>query len=76
LSAAETDFALARKGKSMNRKARHPSTRSLGLDGISIPFAGLEEMRYVDRTAQAGEKHTYAVVTINCAGLRSKPGTQ
>jgi hypothetical protein len=33
-------------------------------------------MRYVDRMAKAGEKHTYAVVTINSSGLRSKPATQ
>jgi len=40
------------------------------------PEAPVAEMRYVDRTVKAGEKHTYAVVTINTAGLRSKPATQ
>ena len=37
------------------------------------PEPPVAEMRYVDHTAKAGEKHTYAVVTINSAGLRSKP---
>ena len=40
------------------------------------PEPPVAEMRYLDRTAKAGEKHTYAVVTINSAGLRSKPATQ
>ena len=33
------------------------------------PEPPVAEMQYLDRTAKAGEKHTYAVVTINSAGL-------
>jgi hypothetical protein len=40
------------------------------------PEAPVAEMRYVDRTIKAVERHTYAVVTINSVGLRSKPATQ
>ncbi len=37
------------------------------------PAQPLPEMRYVDASAQAGEEHTYAIVTVNSAGLKSKP---
>ena len=30
-------------------------------------------MRYVDSSAKPGEKHTYAVVTVNSVGLKSEP---
>jgi pimeloyl-ACP methyl ester carboxylesterase len=39
------------------------------------PDQPLPEMRYVDVSAKAGEKHTYAVVTVNSVGLKSKPST-
>jgi pimeloyl-ACP methyl ester carboxylesterase len=35
------------------------------------PDQPLPEMRYVDALAKAGEKHTYAVITVNSVGLRS-----
>jgi sugar lactone lactonase YvrE len=37
------------------------------------PDQPLPEMRYVDASAKAGEEHTYAVVTVNSTGLKSKP---
>jgi hypothetical protein len=37
------------------------------------PSQPLPEMRYVDATAKAGEGHTYAVITVNSAGLKSAP---
>ncbi len=40
------------------------------------PEPPVAEMRYVDRTASAGLKHHYAVITVNSAGLRSKPATR
>jgi hypothetical protein len=37
------------------------------------PAQPLPEMRYVDASAKAGEKHAYAVIAVNSVGLRSKP---
>jgi fibronectin type 3 domain-containing protein len=37
------------------------------------PAQPLSEMRYRDTTAATGEKHSYAVVTINSVGLKSAP---
>ena len=33
----------------------------------------MPQMRYVDGSAKAGEKHTYSVITVNGVGLRSEP---
>ena len=33
----------------------------------------LPEMRYLDATARPGEKHAYAVLTVNSVGLKSEP---
>jgi pimeloyl-ACP methyl ester carboxylesterase len=37
------------------------------------PSQHMPEMRYVDASAKAGEKHTYAVITVNSVGLKSQP---
>ena len=38
------------------------------------PSQPMPQMRYVDTTAaSSGEKHTYAVITVNSVGLRSDP---
>lgn len=39
------------------------------------PSQPMLEMRYVDVSAKAGEKHTYSVITVNGGGVRSKPST-
>ena len=39
------------------------------------PVDPVPEMRYVDTSAMPGEKHSYAVVTVNSVGLRSKSAT-
>ncbi|MBN2292043.1 MAG: hypothetical protein JXM70_06430, partial [Pirellulales bacterium] len=40
------------------------------------PDQPLPEMRYVDSSAKPGEKHTYAVVSVNSVGLKSAPSTE
>ena len=40
------------------------------------PDQPLPEMRYVDTSAKAGEKHRYAVVTVNAVGLKSEPAEE
>ena len=37
------------------------------------PDKPLPEMRYRDASAKPGEKHTYAVITVNGVGLKSEP---
>lgn len=37
------------------------------------PSQPLPQMRYLDASAKAGEKHSYAIVTVNSVGLRSQP---
>jgi hypothetical protein len=37
------------------------------------PAQPLSEMRYMDATAKPGERHAYAVITVNSVGLRSSP---
>lgn len=39
------------------------------------PEAPLPQMRFVDKTAKAGEKAVYQVITVNTAGLKSEPAT-
>jgi len=40
------------------------------------PGQPLPEMRYVDSSAKPGEKHTYAVVSVNSVGLKSAPSAE
>jgi hypothetical protein len=39
------------------------------------PVQPLAEMRYIDKTSD-GQKHTYAVITVNSVGLSSAPTAQ
>ena len=37
------------------------------------PSQPLPQMRYVDTSAKAGEKHSYSIVSVNSVGLKSQP---
>jgi len=37
------------------------------------PSQPMPQMRYVDTSAKSGEKHAYAVITVNSVGLKSEP---
>ncbi len=70
-------FHIERDGKivaTVPKEAKNPFGRPLfqGLQYSDTPLAPLVEMRFVDETAVAGEKHVYRVVSENTAGLRSK----
>src|SRR5204863_4681345 len=75
-------FVILRDGQELAKLPEKPPANSYGsrlfqeMSYHDTPEPPIAEMRYVDRTAKAGEKHTYTVVTINSAGLRSKPATQ
>ena len=52
-------------------KFGHPLFQSMTYhDTPSQPMPG---MRYLDASTKSGEKHTYAVITVNGVGLKSKP---
>jgi hypothetical protein len=40
------------------------------------PDQPMPQMRYVDVSARADEKHSYSVVTVNSVGLKSKPSAE
>ena len=75
-------FVILRDGQELVKLPEKPPANSYGrrlfqeMSYHDTPEPPVAEMRYVDRTAKSGEKHTYAVVTINSVGLRSKPATQ
>jgi len=71
-------FIVLRDGKELAKVPENP----IGKFGRPLfqsmtyhdtPSQPMPEMRYVDTSAKAGEKHTYAVVTVNSVGLKSKP---
>jgi sugar lactone lactonase YvrE len=40
------------------------------------PAQPLPGMDYLDSSAKAGEKHTYAIISVNSVGLKSKPSAE
>jgi len=44
-----------------------------GMTYHDTPAQPLPEMRHLDTSARAGEKHVYSVVTVNGVGLKSRP---
>ena len=71
-------FIIERDGKEIGRLPEKPSG-SIGRqifqkNGYSdSPTPPLAEMRFTDATAKPGEKHTYAVRTVNSTGVQSPP---
>ncbi len=73
-------FIIMRDGKELVRLPEKPPANSYGrplfqaMSYHDTPEPPVPEMRYLDTSAnKAGEKHRYAVVTVNSAGLASKP---
>ena len=60
---------LARVPENPIGKYGRPLFQSMGYH--DTPVKPLPEMRYLDASAKAGEKHTYSVVTVNSVGLLS-----
>jgi poly(3-hydroxybutyrate) depolymerase len=71
-------FLIQRDGKDLARlpeKSVGRFGRPLfqGLSYHDTPDKPLPEMRFLDRTARAGESHSYRVIAVNSAGLKSEP---
>ena len=60
---------LARVPENPIGKYGRPLFQSMGYH--DTPVKPLPEMRHLDASAKAGEKHTYSVVTVNSVGLLS-----
>ena len=74
-------FIILRDGRGLARLPTAAQDRVYGgprllFQGISFhdtPVAPIPEMRYLDTSSHAGEKHTYTVITLNSAGVPSEP---
>lgn len=74
-------FIVLRDGRGLVRLPAVVQDRVYGgprllFQGISFhdtPEAPIPEMRYLDTSSRAGEKHTYTVITVNSAGVPSEP---
>lgn len=55
-------------------EAKNPFGRPLfqGLQYSDTPAAPLVEMRYLDKTAEAGKPHSYRIIAVNTAGLEAR----
>jgi hypothetical protein len=71
-------FIVLRDGQELAKVPERPERifgRPLfqGMTYHDTPDKPLREMRYVDASAKAGEKHTYSVISVNSVGLKSEP---
>jgi hypothetical protein len=70
-------FVIQRDGKDLASFPEKPLGRFgrplfQAMSYHDTPEKPLPEMRFIDRTARAGEKHEYRVITVNGVGLRSQ----
>lgn len=76
LESGLASFVVERDGQFLTRvpeQSRNPHGRLVfqGLQYSDTPALPLVTMSYVDRTAEPGRTHTYRVIAVNTAGLRS-----
>lgn len=74
------NFIVMRDGKELAKVPENPIGRYRrplfqSMTYHDTPVKPLAEMRYLDATAKSGEKHIYAIVTVNSVGLLSTPST-
>ena len=74
-------FIVLRDGQEL-AKVPEKSVRKFGrplFQGMTYhdtPDKPLREMRYLDASAKAGEKHAYTLISVNSVGLRSEPAAE
>ncbi len=73
-------FVIERDGKvlaTVPEQGKNPFGRPVfqNLQYSDTPSQPLVPMRYTDAKPEAGKTHTYRVVAVNTAGLKSKPST-
>ena len=70
-------FIIERDGKQIATVPEEPKNRFgrpifQGLQYSDTPTAPLVEMKFTDKAAKAGARHTYRVIAVNTVGLKSK----
>ncbi len=78
LESGLASFIIERDGKflaNLPETGKNPFGRPIfqNLQYSDTPTQPLVPMKYTDTKAEAGKKHTYRVITVNTAGLKSKP---
>lgn len=78
LESGLASFIIERDGKflaNLPETGKNPFGRPIfqNLQYSDTPTQPLVPMKYIDTKAEAGKKHTYRVITVNTAGLKSKP---
>ena len=78
LESGLASFIIERDGKflaNLPETGKNPFGRPIfqNLQYSDTPSQPLVPMKYTDMKAEAGKKHTYRVITVNTAGLKSKP---
>ena len=78
LESGLASFIIERDGKflaNLPETGKNPFGRPIfqNLQYSDTPTQPLVLMKYTDTKAEAGKKHTYRVITVNTAGLKSKP---
>ena len=74
-------FIIERDGQflaNVPEQGKNPFGRPIfqNLQYSDTPTQPLVPMRFTDTRAEPGKKHTYRVIAVNTAGLKSKPTTQ
>jgi hypothetical protein len=72
------EFIVTRDGRELARVPEKPVGKFgrplfQSMTYHDTPAKPLPEMRYLDQSAKPGEKHAYAVLTVNSVGLKSSP---
>ena len=78
LESGLASFIIERDGKflaNLPETGKNPFGRPIfqNLQYSDTPSQPLVPMKYTDTKAEAGKKHIYRVITVNTAGLKSKP---
>ena len=78
LESGLASFIIERDGKflaNLPETGKNPFGRTIfqNLQYSDTPSQPLVPMKYIDTKAEAGKKHIYRVITVNTAGLKSKP---
>ena len=76
LESGLAQFIILRDGKEIGKVPEDPKNRFgrplfQGLQYSDTPAVPLVEMKFEDRSAKAGKKHQYQVISINTVGLQS-----
>jgi hypothetical protein len=81
LESGLASFVIERDGvflANVPEKSSNPYGRPIfqNLQYSDTPSQPLVQLRFIDSTAKPGAKHTYRIIAVNTAGLKSKPSAE